>query len=753
MRIKIRTKVIITIALLLLLTLGATDFIWFAMIRPILTARLQESQQLIGFRARDKVSDFLDAKIRTLIVHSQSAAFITKNKDLQRLELLTLFSQDQDIDTISLLNDKGLEQLALQRATQDKKTKLEDRSQSEAFLAATFRYSKEYISQVTFVGNKPFITIAIPITIPDTSQRLTGLSTQASGATLREGSVQGVLEVSVSLEHLLDELTTLGSEQTGYLYVIDRKGSVIAHQNKNFINGNADFKQFPPVARYLAITSQEESIEVQVSPLIEYINENRVPVLGTYVVVPRSTWAVIIAQPKILALADFTKVTSFTLALLFFGLILALPVIYFLSKKFTDPIRELIAGTQAFGGGDLDYKIKVTAKDEFSELGQAFNQMATRLSESREKLVLDNEIISAERNKLAVILSGISDAVIAVDTHQNIILFNRPAEELMGYAAKEVLGKRLDTILHLYDNKSVIPSDIYCPIKPDGGKGVLWSRKDIKMQTKASDESFVNIIASQIEAGQKANIGCILTLHDRSKEHQLEEMKLDFVTMAVHELRTPLTALKGYSYLFLRNYKAGMDKTQAEMMSKINIATLRLVSLVENLLNVSKIENKATNLDTRCLDWGVNVKEVVMEMAELAKSRNIEITVLEPSSHWPHVKVDKFRINEVLINLLVNAINYSDPDKKISISFDLQDDFITTHIADQGKGIAKDALPRLFTKFFRASAPLMAGSKGNGLGLYISKSIVEMHGGKIWVESELDKGSTFSFSVPICKED
>lgn len=355
--------------------------------------------------------------------------------------------------------------------------------------------------------------------------------------------------------------------------------------------------------------------------------------------------------------------------------------------------------------------------------------------------------LSAERNKLSLILSGIVDAVIAVDLQKRIILFNKAAENLTGYRTVEVMYKPIDEVIKLFDNVTQISSETFCPMPQNNFEGIIYNKRGLKIFGLNQKQAYVDLLTGQIKEGSVSNLGCILTLHDVSKEMQLEEMKLDFVSMSVHELRTPLTSVTSYLYIFLRDYAKSMDAKQISILSRINIATQRLVSLVENLLNVSRIEKGTLTLSLLSLDWIKNIDEEIAEMIDQANDKKITLEFIKPQQSFI-VIADKFRINEVLSNLLANAVAYTSAGGKITVWLERKGNEVITHIQDTGAGIPKDALPHLFTKFFRVSGSLEQGSKGTGLGLYIAKSVVQLHKGKIWVNSEFGRGSTFSFSLP-----
>lgn len=462
------------------------------------------------------------------------------------------------------------------------------------------------------------------------------------------------------------------------------------------------------------------------------------------------------------------------------GLILGF-VIFQTSKSITSPIESLRVGAQEIGRGHLDYRLKLYTGDELENLADSFNEMANnlkehiqQLEEQRERLDLtaklllrrdldiremndalekDKEEIMAERNKLEVIISGITDAVIAVDLKRNILIFNKAAENITGFTAEAVLGKPIDQVIQVFDKEGKVKPLDYCPIQTGDSEGVLLNKENLKTVGFNNKETYVNLIAGQIREGININLGCILTLHDVSKERELAEMRLDFVSMAAHELRTPLTTIMGYLSVFVEENREILNREQMTFLTRINIAAKQLASLVENLLNVSRIERGALTLGIEPVDWTTTAKQMVEEFMIHAKDKDLKLTFVKPARKVPEIKADKLRIMEVLSNLLSNAINHTQSGGKVKVWLEPKNKEVITHVQDTGIGIPKEAQPHLFTKFFRVSGILEQGSKGTGLGLYISKAIVEMHHGKIWAESELGKGSTFSFSLPILQPD
>ncbi|MDO8618930.1 MAG: HAMP domain-containing sensor histidine kinase [Candidatus Daviesbacteria bacterium] len=231
----------------------------------------------------------------------------------------------------------------------------------------------------------------------------------------------------------------------------------------------------------------------------------------------------------------------------------------------------------------------------------------------------------------------------------------------------------------------------------------------------------------------------------------LDEMKSNFVSIAAHELRTPLTSIKGYLSVYMNDYKDKLDDDQRTLLNHIGSATEELLALVENLLNVSRIERGAMSLNLEEVNWTDVVKQVVDDFNERAVQKNIQLKFVPPQAQPPLIKVDKVRILEVISNLISNAINYTSTGGIVQVWVENSNNEIVTHVGDNGQGIPQEAIGNLFTKFYRVNKGLTqnSNSDGNGLGLFISKAIIDMHHGKIWVESEVGKGSRFSFSLPL----
>lgn len=231
---------------------------------------------------------------------------------------------------------------------------------------------------------------------------------------------------------------------------------------------------------------------------------------------------------------------------------------------------------------------------------------------------------------------------------------------------------------------------------------------------------------------------------------RLNRAKGEFVSVASHQLRTPLSAICWETELFLSKFKKNLTKAQIKNIENINALSNRMTRLVNDLLDVTRIDQKRLILKKESVDMVKIIEEQIGELLSLAKSRNIEI-VFSPKKNIPKALGDNSKIKIVVENLLSNSIKYTTNRGKVEIKISKKDDFIITSIKDNGVGIPEEQIDRVFEKFFRSDNAVKYQTDGTGLGLYIAKSIVEQSGGRIWFQSVENLGTIFSFSLPIKK--
>lgn len=432
----------------------------------------------------------------------------------------------------------------------------------------------------------------------------------------------------------------------------------------------------------------------------------------------------------------FSQNIIFSIATGIFVICIINTVISFLLR----PLKKLIDSFESLGKGNYNQRTDIRSGDEFETIGKHFNEMTATVTKACQTLETEKAVTISQVSKLDEVLSSIVDGIITLDFNKNIILSNKSAEEITGYTKQELQGQSIDKLIHLFDEQEEIVSKAYCQEN---------FNKPAKLIGKNGKQASVNLLSAKSNQTVQTNIRCVLILHDLSKEEELERMKLDFVSMASHELRTPLTSIIGYLSVFVSENKDKIAKEELELIERSLASSQQLLSLVQNLLNVNKIERDQMSVAVETLDYVSILFKVIEDLKNQASLKNIVITSNISSQPLPRILGDKVRVEEILTNLINNAINYTNPGGKVEITVAASPNELTTIVSDNGVGIPKEAIPHLFNKFFRISNQSQKMNKGTGLGLYITKSIVEKLNGKIWVESEVGKGSRFNFTLPI----
>ncbi|NTV31036.1 PAS domain-containing protein [candidate division WWE3 bacterium] len=449
---------------------------------------------------------------------------------------------------------------------------------------------------------------------------------------------------------------------------------------------------------------------------------------------------------------------TFIATVVLINMVYTLIITPIVSNSFILPLKKIAEWIQLITKGQYNEQINYITNDEHGDIILGSNRMMKKLNKataqltrSMQRLQEDRSVIELEKNKLSTVLFGVGDGVIALNKEKEIVLMNKASEDLTGTTEGMMLHKPIDKLCTMTDEQGgPLTTSVYCPpfSSKVGAQKESRSYQNVKLITQTGQELYVNLLCSTIPYTDETDATYIVSFHDVTDEHELEEMKLDFVSMAAHELRTPLTSILGYMSVYLKENNSHLNDPQKMMLNRVFYSAQDLTSLVENLLNVSKIERNALNLNFIDLNWGEKVRQIFDTVKFIALEKKITLTCDLPESFSTVVSADATRIGEVLTNLLTNAVNYTQVGGKVKLWIEETPTEVITHISDTGIGIPETAIPHLFTKFFRVSGNLEQGSKGTGLGLYISRAIVEMHKGKIWVESKLDSGSTFSFSLP-----
>lgn len=353
-------------------------------------------------------------------------------------------------------------------------------------------------------------------------------------------------------------------------------------------------------------------------------------------------------------------------------------------------------------------------------------------NEAREKAESLAKLMSEEKTAVEEILQGIQDGIITVNSERLIISTNRRALEMLNTAGAAIKNKYINQVIPIQD----IPKN---PNEEFEFSSVTYDGKKARLK----------LTCLPLRSWDNKVKGLIYILEDITKEKELSDMKLDFVAIAAHHLRTPLTIVRSYLAVLYDMIYNKLNQEEQRYLDRIKIGAEQLVSLIEDFLTVSRIEQDEMVIRPAPTDLEKLVAQTVDQIVETAKRSNITLNFVKPDHPCPPVLIDQNLISAALTNLLVNAIEFSYPGGIVTIQMQNDQARLIVHVIDHGKGISTADTPFIFSKFFKAVHHLAQGSKGSGLGLYITKSIIDAHHGKIWFNSIEGRGSTFSFSLPI----
>ncbi len=381
-------------------------------------------------------------------------------------------------------------------------------------------------------------------------------------------------------------------------------------------------------------------------------------------------------------------------------------------------------------------KLYEAMKQELGDLTEDINEMAGRLHESRMQIAQQMDDLNYEKKRLETILTSMGEGVVVTGPDYNIMLINSAAEALLGVFRPEVAGKSGEAVLPVKMNELASIIENTSLVYPSVPLVRKYQNKVLSI--------LINPIRD--EAGEL--LGTVSLLRDITEQAAVEAMKTEFISIVSHELRTPLTPIKGYIDLIVEGDAGEITEEQANYLHIVQSNTDALVALVNDLLDISKIEAGRIDLEIKPISLETVIQEAMAFHRQAIESKGLRIDLNLPPS-LPYVRADRGRVVQVLNNLINNAYKYTNPGGTISLTALAEGDFLEVAVSDTGVGISKEDQKKLFTKFFRAKNPATREAGGTGLGLAITKSIVEKHKGEIWVESHLGKGSSFHFTIPL----
>jgi signal transduction histidine kinase len=702
----------------------------------------------------------------------------------RRLDFLWLLRQVPSVSEVSYLDGTGKEQLRVSRLGVDEVSSQKDYSVEPSFIQAMT--GKNYYGPVYFFKqSEPYMTLAMKW----------------------QGQSAGVSVAELNLKFVWDVVSQIKAGQKGYAYVVDSNGILIAHPDSSLVLKKTDLSRLPQVQTALSTLRgpDAEAFEIGIGQ-----NLREESVLTGSAPIALLGWSVLVEQPLSEAFSSLYDSLVGTLALMIIGLCLSVVASLFLARKIVGPIKALHAGAAQIGAGALDHRIEVRTGDELEMLADQFNGMTARLQESYanlEQKVEDRtraltealnqlkalwEVSQAVSSSLnletvlhtivtwAVQLSGaIGGVVYKYDevkqefhpqvTHQmeeeliealqvgpirlGEAAIGRAAVRRAPFQVPDILDDQDYGATHLrpmlvrLGYRSLLALPLLREKRIIGGL-VVWRRETGKFSAEV-----VNLLQTFTTQSVLAIENARLFRDVEKKRIELQtasKHKTQFLANMSHELRTPLNAILGYTELILDNIYGDVSEKVRDVLTRLEKSGRHLLALINDVLDLSKIEAGQLTLSLSEYSMQDIVQTVFTGVESLAAEKRLSLKAMV-APDLPPGHGDERRINQVLLNLVGNAIKFTEAGE-VNIEVKAFGSAFLVAVADTGPGIPLSDQAKIFEEFHQVDSTSTRKKGGTGLGLSISKRIVEMHGGRIWVYSSPGKGSIFSFTIPFRTE-
>jgi len=550
----------------------------------------------------------------------------------------------------------------------------------------------------------------------------------------RKGLTNTAEKIAKVLEDHPGQEEELGLEIAWEMVDDDSRVTVVRNENTYFYSpGTDDAAVHVPISFFMKdkvlaeVFNKDKTVDIITSlpEVSSQVDDTKYLMIG----VPlhqnvKGNGAVFIYQ-SLEVMEETTRLTT-KFILLAAGVAIVLTTIFafFLSTRITAPLRKMREAAFEVARGKFDTKVPILTHDEIGELATAFNQMGRQLK-------FNMNALSQEKEQLTSILSSMADGVITFNRDGTILITNPPAEMFLRYWYYEQgLGS---------ENNDAVPSEVM-----ELFQLAVNTEKEQIGEISAQGRTWVIIVSPLYN--KRFIRGAVAVVRDMTEERKLDKLREDFIANVSHELRTPISMMQGYSEAIVDDI-AQTDEEKKEMAKVIYDESLRMGRLVNELLDLARMEAGHILLSVESIEIGPYVNRVIRKFHGLAKEKGIDLSV-QLDTDESNFRFDPDRIEQVLTNLIDNAIRHVPDSASILISGRTDERGLYIEVSDQGPGIPEEDLPFLFERFYKADKSRTRGISGTGLGLAIAKNIIEAHRGIISVKSKLGHGTTFSFFIP-----
>lgn len=412
------------------------------------------------------------------------------------------------------------------------------------------------------------------------------------------------------------------------------------------------------------------------------------------------------------------------------GIAIILTIIFavFLSTRITSPLIKMREAAFELARGEFNTKVPILTHDEIGELGVAFNRMGRQLK-------FHINALRQEKEQLSGIVSSMADGVITLNRNGNMIVTNPPAKRFIDDWYYE------SNVPRPTEENDKLPEDLIQIFQT-----VINGEKEVLREVTLQGRSWVMIMTPLYDGSYVR--GAVAVIRDMTEERQMDKLRKDFIANVSHELRTPISLLQGYSEAIVDDIAASPQEKN-ELAQIIYEESMRLSRLVNELLDLARMEAGHIQLNLELVNVENYISKVIRKFKGAADENQIQLTVSTDIQQQDFM-FDQDRIEQVLTNLIDNAIRHTSDGGEVNVHVTSQENQLSVDIKDSGAGIPEEDIPFVFDRFYKAdkSRTRNKKKKGTGLGLAIAKNIIDAHNGTITVKSKLNQGTTFSFTIP-----
>ncbi|MTH54130.1 cell wall metabolism sensor histidine kinase WalK [Bacillus mangrovi] len=509
-----------------------------------------------------------------------------------------------------------------------------------------------------------------------------------------------------------DDMKVIATSNSASDNIINKKTTDVRLKNAaiNYGSQNSDFSAKPEV---LFDPNTQNRVRVSTAPIRDKNNGS----LAGIVYVEASMESVF---------AQMRNINGILAAGTGIALIFTAGVGILLARTITRPLSDMRKQALELAKGNFGRKVRIYGNDEIGQLALNFNHLTEELEEAHAQT-------DGERKKLASVIANMTDGVIATNRKGEIILVNDPAASLLNVSRETALSMKITTLL-----------DIEEEVQFDD---LIESQEPLLLDFSSDEKPLILRVNFSVIVKEHGGFieGLIAIIYDVTEQEKIDEERREFVANVSHELRTPLTTMR--SYLDALAEGAWEDKEIApQFLNVTQTETERMIRLVNDLLNLSKMDSRDYRIKPDWINFTVFFNKII-DRFEMTKSQNVTFKRDIPAEDL-YVDIDTDKITQVLDNIISNALKYSPEGGKLTFKVKVFREEILISIQDEGVGIPKDSVKKIFDRFYRVDKARTRKLGGTGLGLAIAKEMIEAHSGEIWAESKERRGTTIFFTLP-----